>query len=202
VSEIFDWAKTVRWQPEPITLAIWQELPEEFCRQVELVDGQAVRCASPTRTHQRIARALTNQLEVAARRHRRETDECFDADGDFDVVLWELPHLQIRRPDAALYRCVPDDGKPLPANLVQIVVEVISGAGRAEAVDKRAEYAAAGIPWYWLVRLADGAVSSIEVLALDHGARGYRTVAVAEPGDTRVDGPIRVELDWSQLRFG
>jgi hypothetical protein len=53
-----DWVKSDPLQPEPITLAIWMELPEDFCRQVEVVDGQAIRCASPTRTRQRVARAI------------------------------------------------------------------------------------------------------------------------------------------------
>ena len=35
MSEIFDWASTARMHPEPITVEIWRQLPEEFCRQVE-----------------------------------------------------------------------------------------------------------------------------------------------------------------------
>ena len=55
---IHDWATPENLQPEPITVEIWQELPEEFCRQVEVVNGQAVRCEAPRRAHQAAARRL------------------------------------------------------------------------------------------------------------------------------------------------
>ena len=37
-TSIYDWAVTRNLQPEPITVEIWRNLPEEFCRQVELVN--------------------------------------------------------------------------------------------------------------------------------------------------------------------
>ncbi|MER7451060.1 hypothetical protein ABTW96_12325 [Nocardia beijingensis] len=46
---IFDWAQPDNVQPEPITVDVWRELPEEFCRLVEVVNGNAVRCESPRR---------------------------------------------------------------------------------------------------------------------------------------------------------
>ena len=201
MSEIFDWVHKAQMQPEPITVDIWRQLPEEFCRQVEVVDGQAVRCQSPSRMHQTVTRHLTNMLERAAERHSAQYQECLEANMDFDLVLWELPRAQIRWPDAALFRCAPAEEKPLPAPMVLLVVEVVSGTGRVETIDKRAEYAAAGIPWYWIVRLDDGGVSGIEVLALDHGIGSYRLVSLLEPGsETLGGGPIRVRLDWDRLR--
>ncbi|MEQ4715379.1 Uma2 family endonuclease [Nonomuraea sp. B19D2] len=201
MSEIFDWVSKTELQPEPITLDIWKRLPEEFCRQVEVINGQAVRCESPTRLHQKMSRHLANMLERAARRHSAQAHECLDADMDFDVLLWELPATQIRRPDAALFRCAPEDEKPLPAHLVLLVVEVVSGLGKVDTVEKRAEYAAAGIPWYWIVRLDDRGVSNIELLALDYGIGGYRLASLLEPGSgALVEWPIRISLDWDELR--
>jgi hypothetical protein len=52
---IYDWAVTANLQPEPISVEIWRNLPEEFCRQVELVNGQVVRCEKPSRAHQAAA---------------------------------------------------------------------------------------------------------------------------------------------------
>ncbi|MFC5826831.1 Uma2 family endonuclease [Nonomuraea insulae] len=202
MSDIYDWVQKAGVQPEPITLDVWKQLPEEFCRQVEVIDGQAVRCESPSRLHQKVARHLANMLERAVQRHGVRTQDSLDADMDFDVILWELPRAHIRRPDAALFRCAPEDEKPLPAHLALLVAEVVSGTGRVDTVDKRAEYAAAGIPWYWIVRLDDQGVSNIEILALDHGIGGYRLVSVLEPGSaTQAKGPIRVRLDWDRLRF-
>jgi hypothetical protein len=86
--------------------------------------------------------------------------------------------------------------------MVLIAVEVVAGSGRVDTVDKRAEYAAGGIPWYWIVRLRDGGVSGIEILALDYAIGGYRIVTVLESGsDGHPEGPIRINLDWSQLRM-
>src|ERR1700732_2936198 len=63
---IHDWATPENLQPEPITVEIWRELPEEFCRQVEVVNGQAVRCEAPRRAHQAAARRLATVLDSAA----------------------------------------------------------------------------------------------------------------------------------------
>ncbi|MBF6218362.1 hypothetical protein IU479_09595 [Nocardia abscessus] len=38
MSAIFDWAGPDNVQPEPITVDIWRELPEEFCRLVQVVN--------------------------------------------------------------------------------------------------------------------------------------------------------------------
>jgi hypothetical protein len=90
----------------------------------------------------------------------------------------------------------------LPARKETPELRASAGSGLGlDADDKRAEYAAAGIPWYWVARLDDGGVSSIEILALDHGLGGYRLVSLLEPGAATLgDGPIRVRLDWNQLR--
>ena len=49
---------------------------------------------------------------------------------DFDVLLWEIPAVTIRSPDAALSGCAANDVRPLPASLVKVVVEVVSlGSG-------------------------------------------------------------------------
>lgn len=52
------WATPENLQPEPITVEIWRDLPEEFCRQVEVVNGQAVRCEAPRRARQAAGRRL------------------------------------------------------------------------------------------------------------------------------------------------
>jgi hypothetical protein len=67
MSAIYDWATAGNLQPEPITVEIWRNLPEEFCRQVEVVNGQATRCDAPSRPHEAAARRIANLLEAAAR---------------------------------------------------------------------------------------------------------------------------------------
>ncbi|MGW0249720.1 Uma2 family endonuclease [Nocardia goodfellowii] len=202
MTAIYDWANSGNLQPEPITVEIWRELPEDFCRLVEIVDGNAVRCAEPTRAHQKAARVLVNMLEDAARDYlRANPEDCLDVSGDFDVVLWEVPSTTIRSPDAALFECAPDELRPLPARFLKVIVEVVSPRHtKTDRVDKMAEYADAGIPWYWIVTLADNDVNGIELYALDHAAGQYKFVRELKDGDSAVDLPIRIHLDWGRLR--
>lgn len=203
MSAIFDWATPENLQPEPITLEIWRELPEEFCRQVEVVDGQAIRCDSPTRQHQTAARRITNMFEAAAELHMAQRDDvCLDVNGDFDVTLWDVPKATIRRPDAALFNCTPEDIRPLPASYVRVIVEVVSpGTRKTDKTDKMAEYALAGIPFYWLVWVSDNRVTSIDIHVLDHLTTMYKPHRSLFPEDevSMVEVPIRIKIEWDRL---
>lgn len=203
MSAIFDWATPENLQPEPITLEIWRKLPEDYCRQVEVVNGQTLRCEAPSRPHQKAARRLADMIESAVDQHMNQNrGSCLDVDTDFDLTLWELPKATIRRPDVALYDRAPEEVRPLPASHVKIVIEVVSpGNEKVDTGDKMAEYALSGIPWYWVVWVSDNRVTSIDTHVLDHTLDAYRLYRVLEPGDgtTHVDVPIRVKLDWNRL---
>jgi Uma2 family endonuclease len=202
-TSIYDWAVTRNLQPEPITVEIWRNLPEEFCRQVELVNGQVVRSEKPSRAHQAAATRVMAMLDAAAQAHmERNPGACMDTSSDFDVVLWEVPAATIRSPDAALFDCASNDVRPLPASLVKVVVEVVSpGSRKADKLDKMAEYADAGIPFYWLVWLSDDHVLSIDIHVLDHTLGYYRLFRTLSPEQevSTVDVPIRVQIDWHRL---
>jgi hypothetical protein len=63
------------------------------------------------------------------------------------------------------------------------VVEVVSpGSRKADKLDKMAEYADAGIPFYWLVWLSGDHVLSIDVHVLDHTLWVLPAVPHAHPG--------------------
>jgi Uma2 family endonuclease len=106
-----------------------------------------------------------------------------------------------RKADLVLY--LP--GTPLPsrrATLVtqppSVVVEVISPDPRdaqRDRVQKLAEYAAFGIPFYWLL---DPERRVLEVLELDPG-RGYRIALAASSGTHRVPGCVGLALDLDDL---
>jgi Uma2 family endonuclease len=202
-TSIYDWAVPENLQPEPVTVEIWRNLPEEFCRQVELVNGQVVRAEKPSRAHQAAATRMVAMLDAAAQAHmERNPGTCMDTSGDFDVLLWEVPAATIRSPDAALFDCAPNDVRPLPASLVKVVVEVVSpGSRKADGLDKMAEYADAGIPFYWLVWLSDGHVLSIDIHVLDHTLGYYRLFRTLTPEHevSTVEVPIRVQIDWRRL---
>jgi Uma2 family endonuclease len=203
MSAIYDWATPENLQPEPITEEIWRNLPEEFCRQVEIVNGQAVRCESPSRSHQAAARRLANMLESAASEYTAlHPGACLDVSNDFDVTLWEVPTATIRRPDIALHNCAPGDLRPLPASYVRVIIEVVSpGSDKTDRVEKMGEYASANIPFYWLAWLAGDHVASIDVHVLDHAVGAYRLLRTLAPEDevSVIEVPVRIKVAWNQL---
>jgi Uma2 family endonuclease len=90
------------------------------------------------------------------------------------VLLWEVPAATIRSPDAALFDRAPNELRPLPAFHMKVVVEVVSpGSRKADKLDKMAEYADAGIPFYWLVWL-----STVEFRNYQTGARAPRVAPI------------------------
>ncbi|GEM34646.1 hypothetical protein NN3_56530 [Nocardia neocaledoniensis NBRC 108232] len=202
MSAIFDWATSDNLQPEPVTLEIWRKLPEDYCRQVEVVNGDIVRAESPQRAHQKAARRLADLVESAAEAHISQYGGCLDVDTDFDVVLWEAPRTTIRRPDVALIDCAPNDLRPLPASMVKIAIEVVSpGSEMVDIADKKTEYALAGIPWYWLVWVADNSISLIKIFVLDHVLGQYTPHLELRPSDgpVTIEAPVRCEIDWKRL---
>jgi Uma2 family endonuclease len=200
---IYEWASPENLQPEPITVEIWRNLPEEFCRQIEVINGQAIRCDAPSREHQTATRRITGMLESAAEADMAgRPDARLDVSSGFDVILWELPAATIRRPDAALHTCAPADQRPLPTSAIAVVVEVVSpGTTKTDGVEKLSEYAKAGIPFYWLIWLSGNHVNSIDVHVLDHMSGAYRHVRTLGPEDevSVIDVPIRIKIDWSRL---
>ncbi|WP_336085813.1 Uma2 family endonuclease [Nocardia sp. SSK8] len=185
-----------------MTLEIWRELPEDYCRQVEVVNGDIVRAEAPNRAHQKTGRRIADLLEAAAEAHVSQNGGCLDVDTDFDVVLWEFPRATIRRPDVALFDCAPNDLRPLPASLVKIAVEVVSpGTEKVDIADKKTEYALAGIPWYWLVWVTDDSVSMIKIFVLDHVLGQYVPHLELQPaeGETIVESLVRCRIDWQRL---
>ena len=113
-----------------------------------------------------------------------------------------MPAATIRSPDAALFDCAPNDLRPLPASYLKVVVEVVSpGSRKADKLDKTAEYADAGIPFYWLVWLSDDHVLSIDTHVLDHTLGNYRLFRTLTPEQevSTVEVPVRIQIGWNRL---
>jgi Uma2 family endonuclease len=129
--------------PESMTEAEYRELPQEISRTIEIVHEHVIKCESPVPRHNRIARRLSFAVEAA----RSPAGPRLTVETDVDVVLWRVPRFTFRRPDVAVYRCIDDPARKSSAQETILVVEVTSlTTAREDLVDKRAQYATAGIP--------------------------------------------------------
>jgi Uma2 family endonuclease len=143
-------------------------------RRVEYVDGCLEFLPAPTRLHQWIAGFLYRLLFSAI------------ADHDFGCVYPAGYRVQVperfREPDVVciLNRNAAKSYEQYAA--ADLVVEVVSPDDPdRDQVDKRAEYAAAGIPEYWI---ADPRDNTLTIFTLDDGATEYRQAGRWGVGET------------------
>lgn len=155
------------------------DLPEDW--KYEILDGRLLVSPRPVPQHQLVLSSLFSQL--------------LGAIGDDLGLAWDFRlHFDVhnsRVPDLVVYRRGLDLSRASvrPGDIV-LAIEVVSPSSRTDdRVRKPAEYAAAGIPYYWLV---DGSV--ITVFALPPGGSTYATVegpanAVAVPFPVALETP-------------
>src|ERR1700761_4456043 len=162
--------------PEYLTEADYRDLSEEFSRTIEIVHGHVIKCESPTPRHNRIARRLANALEAS----RSPAGPCLTVETDVDVVLWRTPRFTFRRPDVVVYRGVDDPSQRPAAEDAVLVIDVTSPTTAGEdLVDKKAQYATAGIPLYLVVLLDEKYdIGEIREFHLDAAAADYRLHSV------------------------
>lgn len=208
MSGAFDWS-FLKEVPPAVDLDMYLDMPEELAGRVEIKDGMIVCCESPSPDHITFSRTIESALRAAVAK-RAAHEPCLRASGDLDMLVTEVP-LTFRRPDAIVYRCVTEPRgrwkkKPTVSDAL-LVVEVVSpGTVTADLRDERAEYAALGIPHYWIVRMAgdDGPVVSIERLRLLSDGT-YTTDGVSlrsqNPALDAAD-PVEARLTWEDLGNG
>ncbi|TDC57319.1 Uma2 family endonuclease [Actinomadura sp. KC345] len=198
------WLLSIRQQPEQMTAAEYEALPEDISKMIEIVDGYVVFCESPTREHQKAGLRLVTLIERHARSAMKRGHDCLDANIDVDLRIRDIP-LSNRRPDVILYRCI-DRGDRLRPEHALLVVEIVSpGSETQDTMDKLAEYAKAGIPHYWIARLDDTGVSLIQLYQIDPATLLYKhtgTVMKAEAGGPpEISVPIPITVDWAALEY-
>jgi Uma2 family endonuclease len=176
---------------EGLSAAVYEALPEDICRRIEVVDGAIIVNPAPRRLHQIIARRLANVLEEAC-------GPQFAVATDVDLRLRDVPLLN-RRPDIVIFDAsVPDDAVLRPGHCV-LVAEVMSpGSVTADQIDKPAEYAAARIEHYWRVEQNAGEDLTVFRYRLDPTTGSY-TSAGAYSGPMKVSEPIVVTIDLGEL---
>ncbi|GAA1275079.1 hypothetical protein GCM10009677_30630 [Sphaerisporangium rubeum] len=180
--------------PDQITAKDYEDLPEDFCRTIEVIDGHVVKCESASVVHNRVARRLATTLEQA-----RKPEPCLVVETDIDVRIADVP-LNLRRPDVTVFRCLPKDSR-LCARDAVLVVEIVSleSSFRTDTVEKKAEYAAAGIPTYLIVFLdqAGDEVELIEEYRL--AGRGRYDLVGQHTKRLSLDAPISVDVLFDVL---
>jgi Uma2 family endonuclease len=213
MTEVIDWSefRNLAHLPE-ITLDLYRQMPEEIGKRVEVVDGWIARCESPEPTHQTIARNFANQLWAAVKEMDRRKRTCHRVANDVDMLIAEVPKLHVRCTDVSVYRCIEEErgrwGRKPYASDCLVVLEIVSaGSVTTDVRDKRAEYAAADIPHYWIVRMTgnDGPAISVERFLLS--ADGiYVSLGLAVRGRdfhaVDVTDPFSVTITWEQLDDG
>lgn len=167
-------ATTTTW-PRLVTLEEWAALDEDAPG--ELVDGRLEDEEMPTFLHEAVAAWLLWTL-------RSWTAPQGGIALGAEVKL-AISATRGRKPDVSVY--LP--GRPLPGRSQaatrrppSIAVEVVSPQPRdvrRDVVDKKMEYAAFGVSYYWLV---DPQARTFEVLEL--GVDGRYTVALTASGGT------------------
>lgn len=180
-----------------LTVAEYLEIGEVEPGYTELVEGRLLTSPSPVPDHSYAAGELKAQL-------RGQLPDGIEALEDLDVDLQLAPPDApgtVRRPDLIL---VPRDarlrvrkeGGVIRASEVFVVVEVLSpGSKRTDHVQKRVEYADAGIPNYWIVDIEQ----PVSLLACHlAGEFGYADDG-AVTGTFTTSAPFAVEIDLDAL---
>jgi Uma2 family endonuclease len=181
--------------PNTMSEAEYLTLPEDLASRIEVVHGYVIVCESPTPQHQQVARRLATALE-----HARPKEPCTRVQMETDVVLWHVPKFTFRRPDVVVYRCKEDRNAKPEAPDVVLVIEVSSpSTEREDLVDKMAQYSAAGIPAYLILRMSeDGDILDAREFHLDAATRQYRAEAVLEHGVVLMY-PFKVVVPFEEL---
>lgn len=154
------------------TQAQYLKLTNDGNRLIEFTDGRIEFLPMPTQRHQAISRFLFRALDSFVR----------DIGGEvfYAPLRLRIRDGKFREPDLLLVRDAEDDRCRDDYWLgADVVVEVISPDNPdRDIVDKRMDYAEAGIPEYWIANPMD---ETVTVLVLADG--GYREHGVFRPGE-------------------
>lgn len=179
------------WMHEQISAAEYDSWSAEQCAGIEIVDGMVVVSPSASKRHNRLARILANALDDAAGSE-------WNADTGFDLRLQDVPLIN-RRPDVIVYRAETIDLTPTRPEHVLLVAEVVSpGSETTDRLVKVAQYAKAGIAFYWRIEQAATGVPLTYTHVLDPATGSYRDGGVFT-GTIEVSAPFAVKVDLTAV---
>ena len=173
----------------------YEDLPEEICRRIEIVDGNVIVTASPRIPHQDLAARLRSEIEQALR------DTRWRVAMDVDLRLRDVPLLN-RRPDLVVYDGAVDRSQVLRAEDVLLVIEIMSpGSITTDRKDKPAEYAEARIPHFWRIEFDVNDAPAAFRYRLDPPTSVY--VATDTTGTSKISmtGPFAFTVELADLTW-
>lgn len=175
------------WMFSQIGAEQYDEMPAEQCRDIEIVDGMVHVSPSPIPLHNDVARHIADAIDEGGKPGWRTVL-------DADLRLRDIPLLN-RRPDLMVYAADTPRDRRIPVEAVLAVVEVVSpGSESTDRIAKPAEYAAAGIPFYWRVEIVAGE-PIVHTYALDEASGGYRDTGTFNGTvKTRLSFPVEIDL--------
>ncbi|TWF94345.1 Uma2 family endonuclease [Saccharopolyspora dendranthemae] len=134
------------WPDHLMTLAEFDVLPEDNSRRYELQEGVLQATPKAISYHQLAIKRLTHALDQVL-------PEGWTSLPEAEIVLTERYPPTVRIPDVVVMsEDRAEEGIKLYGQDVALAVEVLSpGTQRVDNLVKRAEYAEAGIPAYWIL---------------------------------------------------
>jgi Uma2 family endonuclease len=170
------------------TAADLHALPDDG-RRWELIDGSLIVSPSATFDHNIIARWIAQILEDAC----PDGDRIVGTDQSATIDDHNEP-----RPDVVVASAEFLQSSPFPVTGADLVIEVVSPTSVLRDTEtKRALYARAGVPAYWIV-VPDAHEPTIALaeLLLDESDHRYRFVThyTTDVFETKIPWPVRIDL--------
>jgi Uma2 family endonuclease len=157
-------------------------------RRYEVVDGALLMTPPPTDHHPAVSRRLFRQLDRKRRRSRSRSRRWLSGSAPTAACqTWLSSGPGLRFAPREVTHAVSDFGL-----LIEIVSPTSTGMDR---VLKPAEYAAAGVPYYWRVETEP----AVEVMAYELVDGAYRETGRLSTGSGSLPAPYPVVIDVSEL---
>ena len=122
-----------------ITRDMYMDLPEDVCKEIEVVDGWMVRRERPTPSHQTIQVNFVMGLREAVKRADAKDRTCHRVSGDLDMLISDGPKFHFRSTDVVVHRCIAEKrgrwgARPYASDCV-LVTEIVCADSIEHGVD-------------------------------------------------------------------
>ena len=179
-------------RPTPeLSLDEWFDLPED--QPGELVEGRLEEEEVPDYLHELLVSLLVTNLNIWI---SSRGGLVAGSEAKFAVGA-----RRGRKPDITVY--LPGSRRPPARGLIRIppdiAIEIVSPTprdGRRDRLDKKVDYAAFGVAWYWLL---DPQLRSLEILQLDSQGRYVHVLGASTGTLETIPGCEGLTLDLDAL---